>query len=67
MCCVLSNNAPNEMSEYYSTYNINISTAVGYEVIQPDPPPECEDDSDMDYRTRRKRDRENRENNYESS
>ena len=55
------------MSEYYSTHNINISTAVGYEVIQPDPPPECEDDSDMDYRTRRKRDRENRENNYESS
>ena len=60
-------NAPNKMSKYYSTPNINISAVVGYEVIQPDPPPECEDDSNMDYRKRRKRDRENRENNYESS
>ena len=61
------NNALNKMSHYYSTPNINISTAVGYEVIQPDPPSECVDDSDIDYRTRRKRDRENRENSYESS
>lgn len=64
---VLPTNAPNEMSKYCCTPNINISIDVGYEVIQPDPPSECVDDSDIDYRTRRKRDRENRENNYESS